>query len=370
MNWSCGSPIENDADWLSFAAGFPLAFAQVREDPAIDVASVRRLGRRADILMIGSGGCTACVLATEPAVASLHIVDFNRAQLALVRMKLRMLATLAPAQRLQLLGHASLASDRRAEWLRQTCDLLGLARDSIGPLDLAAEYGPDNIGRYEWLFARVRFALQEFAAELRSLLTLSDTEEQSHRVAADTVLGGALDTALESVMSLENLRALFGDLATANRRQPFSRHFAERIREALATFAAATNPYLWQMLLGEFPSGNPFPWLQLPSAAFLDPPIRYTHGTMEETLAAEPSARYDVVHLSNILDWLEPATAEQVLRNSARLLRPGGLVLIRQLNSTLPVRGLAGQLQWIETTDLHRADRSFFYRELHLGRLP
>lgn len=370
MKWSCGSPIESATEWLSFAAGFPLAFAQVREDPALDVESLRRLGRPADVLMIGSGGCTACVLATEPCVASLHIVDFNPAQLILARIKLKMLQSLVPAQRLQLLGHAPLASDRRADWLGGICESLGLSRDCIGPWELVAEYGPDNVGRYEWLFARLRFELREYDADLRSLLALNDTGEQSRRVAPGTVFGRALDAALDSVMSLDNLRALFGELATSNRRQPFSRHFAERIRDALANFAASTNPYLWQMLLGEFPPGHPFPWLELPSEAFLDPPIRFTRGTMEETLSAEPSACYDLVHLSNILDWLEPATAEQVLRNSARLLRPGGLVLIRQLNSTLPVRNLGGRLEWLDASDLHRNDRSFFYRELHLGRLP
>jgi len=45
-------------------------------------------------------------------------------------------------------------------------------------------------------------------------------------------------------------------------------------------------------------------------------------------------------------------------------------VLIRQLNSTLDIPALGAQFAWEESeaAALHAADRSFFYRGLHLGR--
>src|SRR6185436_13145686 len=84
-----------------------------------------------------------------------------------------------------------------------------------------------------------------------------------------TRLGGVLDAAFDSVMALPNLIALFGEGATRNRCEPFSRHFARRTREALATLPAAENPYLWQMLLGRFPDGACYPWFAAP------PPSRW-----------------------------------------------------------------------------------------------
>ena len=47
-----------------------------------------------------------------------------------------------------------------------------------------------------------------------------------------------------------------------------------------------------------------------------------------------------------------------------------GWTLIRQLNSTLDVRGMGPQFDWLaaEADELHARDRSFFYRALRLGR--
>ena len=43
--------------------------------------------------------------------------------------------------------------------------------------------------------------------------------------------------------------------------------------------------------------------------------------------------------LSNILDWLPREAATATLASAARALRPGGYVVIRQLNSALDIRG-------------------------------
>ncbi|HBP18649.1 MAG TPA: hypothetical protein DEA08_12795, partial [Planctomycetes bacterium] len=79
-------------DWILAAQALPLAFALVREDPLQDQALVRQLaaerGSGLAVLQIASGGCTAALLAREPAVAQLHLVDANPAQLALNRLKL------------------------------------------------------------------------------------------------------------------------------------------------------------------------------------------------------------------------------------------------------------------------------------------
>ena len=82
--------------------------------------------------------------------------------------------------------------------------------------------------------------------------------------------------------------------------------------------------------------------------------------------AARPE--FDFCHLSNILDWLSPEEAATTLELAAAALRPGGWVLIRQLNSTLDIPSLGPNFDWEDTQPLHARDRSFFYRHLHLGR--
>lgn len=359
-----------DDRWLHEAAALPVAFALVREDALLDVEVLARTGPPARVLMVASGGCTAAVLATLSNVTHLHLVDPNPAQLALARLKLHLLSTAAPDSRRTLLGHAPLAAEERRRLLAEALTALGLPETVLGPPEQIARLGPDHAGRYERLFARLRETLLPSDGELAALLELRDPAEQARRVSPGTPLGHALDAAYDEVLALPNLVRLFGEEATQNPGEPFARHFARRTRAALAALPAADNPYLWLMLAGWLPDATAIPWLTLPAPARL-PDIVCTRGLMAEVLAGVKSTeRYDVVHLSNILDWLTPGQATRTLELAWRALRPGGYVFIRQLNSTLEIRGLGESFRWLdgESEAMHRRDRSFFYRALHLGR--
>jgi S-adenosylmethionine-diacylglycerol 3-amino-3-carboxypropyl transferase len=159
---------------------------------------------------------------------------------------------------------------------------------------------------------------------------------------------------------------IFGADATANRVQPFASHFLTQTRAAFAQMPAADNPFLQQILLGSFLRPM-WPWLQAATDAL--PETQFTQAAMSDVLAAEPAGAYDLIHLSNILDWIKPAQAARVLSDSRRCLAAGGMVVIRQLNSRLDIRSLDSGLRWISdwSDQLHRSDRSFFYRALHVG---
>ncbi|MGH7173762.1 MAG: DUF3419 family protein [Gemmataceae bacterium] len=353
--------------WVAEAARLPLAFAQVREDARIDLHIVRRLGGSARVLMVASGGCTAAALAASGAVARLHLVDPNPAQIALARLKLRLVQHADPPRRFALLGHAPLPAHERGQQVGEELATLGLAPEVLGPLAVWSKVGPDHAGRYEMCFAALRGLLRSHEAELTSLLRERDPPEQAARADPDTPLGHALDAALDEALALPNLVALFTERATRNPREPFSRHFAQRTRHALATLPAADNPYLWQMYRGRFPDGVAYPWLTTPSPSTFPDLVFSTTDML--TALGQRSGPYDLVHLSNILDWLPAAEAAELLARSAAVLRPGGVVLIRQLNSTIDVPLLGAEFDW--QTDaarsLHAADRSFFYRALFLG---
>lgn len=349
-----------DPPWLRDATALPVAFAQVREDPFLDLEVVARAGGA--VAMIASGGCTAALLAADPRVRRLHLIDANPAQLALTRLKLRLLRA-TPAERLALLGHAP--ADRAAALGRELA-ALDLPAAALGPPAVVAALGPDHAGRYERLFAALRDALGD-APDLGAALRLADPAEQARRVAPGTPLGDRLDAAFDDVMALPNLVRLFGAEATNNPVMPFARHFAGRVRHALATLPAADNPYLWQMLAGRYPA-VPAPWFTLPPTDRL-PDVTLDNRFVAPALA-DARAEFDIVHLSNVLDWLTPEAGAATLDTAAGALKPGGWVFIRQLNSTLDVRGLGPQFDWDAETsaELLARDRSFFYRSLHLGR--
>jgi S-adenosylmethionine-diacylglycerol 3-amino-3-carboxypropyl transferase len=355
---------------LREAAALPIAFAQVREDPALDQAVVDAIGVPAHVVMVASGGCTAAALATSPHVASLHLVDPNPAQMALARVKIRMLTAMTPAERSALLGHASMDAVTRRRQLGELTGALGIDLAALGPPEVVAALGPDHAGRYEQLFVALRESLAPQREALQGVLALADPEGQSARVRPGTPLGDALDTAFHEVLALPNLVALFGEGATRNPREPFASHFLSRLRWILGTQPAAGNPFLAQMLLGRFAPGSEHVWLRAAAPARM-PTVTWTIAPMDAALAALESP-VDVVHLSNILDWLPPDAATTTLSLAAKALRSGGRVIVRQLNSTLDIPVLGGGVRWDQAMGraLLARDRSFFYRAIHSGLRP
>jgi len=354
--------------WVADAARLPLTFAQVREDSLLDLQVVARLGPKARVMMIASGGCTAAALAASGQIAELHLCDINAAQLALTRLKLRLLQTASPERRLALLGHAPMPAAERFKEVERELAELDIAPSIFGPVDSWSQIGLDQGGRYEQTFAQLRALLRPQQDDLLQVLRASDPSQQSAQIAAGTVLGNALDAALDQTLALPNLIALFSAQATQNPVEPFARHFARQTRHLLATLPAALNPYLWQMYWGTFPEGISYPWFTAPTPRLL-PDLRFSHTDMLTALR-QSNGNLDFVHLSNILDWLSVEEAGQLLDRAANALRPGGLVLIRQLNSTLNIPPLGREFEWLDTESrtLHANDRSFFYRALHLGR--
>lgn len=368
----------NPPDWVQAALNLPLYFALVREDPHVDLAVSKMLPDGAQAIMIASGGCTAAALASSGKFSGLHLVDANKGQILLSLLKLYLLSHSSTAERMALLGHAPMPSQARAarlaEALQGTKLLFGRSEsplsfvlDELGPVSELSRLGPDRAGRYEILFAQLRAVLAPHQAALEAVFSGCSMEEQVALTAPGAALGEALNAAFAEVMSLENLVALFGAAATQNRVQPFCSHFLERTRLAFAAFPAASNPYLADLLLGRFPAQAPLPWFNMQVAPAQLPRIDITVATMSEALRAHPEA-FDFVHLSNILDWLTVDEAASLLELAYRALRPGGKVLIRQLNSTLDIAALS-RFHWLaeEAAALHRLDRSFFYRTLHLG---
>lgn len=356
--------------WAREASRAPIAFSQVREDPLLDEAVVAGLPEGASAWMIASGGDTAAVLVAGGRLGRLHLQDFNPAQLALTKVKLHLLRHATPPKRMALLGHAPMDPEMRGELMTAILQAEDLAADILGEPAAVARLGADQAGRYEILFHHLRAHLEPCRDELEQLFTLDDPQEQAARVEARTRLGVAFDGAFDRVMRLENLVSLFGEEATRNSRMPFARHFATQTRRALAASPARANPFLAQLLLGRFVDGFAYEWLTRPSSERW-PEITIACSPAIEALAAAAPESFDFVHLSNILDWLSPEAAAKTLEVAWRALRPGGVTFIRQLNSNLNIPAANERFAWrAEAEDLHRRDRSFFYRAHYLGSKP
>jgi S-adenosylmethionine-diacylglycerol 3-amino-3-carboxypropyl transferase len=355
-------------NWVEYITTFPLAFAQVREDTRIDQWVVDQLAIGSQGIMIGSGGCTAVLLAHMEKFNRLTLVDMNPAQLALSQLKFFLVHHYNHLDRLAILGHQSLATHLRKNHLRDAFHYLQCDSEIFGPLDIVAELGPDHIGRYELLFKRLQHVIAH-PEIINILMGMNSPEAQKQFLASHLPFFNHLSLAFQNVMSLPILVTLFGNAATQNAIMPFSEHFKQRTLKVINTLPAATNPYLSQLLTGQFTGSSVYPWLTLAKQS-CDTEINYCLSTMADALL-NSNEKYDFIHLSNILDWLNKAQASELLHLVAKRMNKDGWIIIRQLNSNLDIQGLHAGLHW--ETDLsqtlHKEDKSFFYQKLHLARM-
>lgn len=343
--------------WALRAASLPLAFAQVREDPRLDLELARRVPPGGTVVMIASGGETAACLGRLP--LRLVGVDMNPAQLALARVKWKLAGKVPANEAAALLGHLRMPVAERERMMKKRLDELGLEEDVFGPPEWIAERGVDHGGRYEVCFAELRARLEPWRGELEAMLT---------SVKAVPDFGGAwLDEAFAEVMSLDNLVCLFGQEATQNPRRSFSDHFAARTREVIGRMPPLTNPFLWQILAGCFSPGCRYDWLEDDRPVIAE--VEWRQGKMDAVLDSMAAESADLVHLSNVLDWLSPGEAVAILRSARRVLKPGGQVIVRQLNSTLEIGEIDAGIAWdVELGKAMEArDRSYFYPRIHVG---
>jgi len=119
------------------------------------------------------------------------------------------------------------------------------------------------------------------------------------------------------------------------------------------------------MLAGEFPPGAAWDWLD-PREWNRRPRVvpEVLHASMLDALASMAPASCELIHLSNVLDWLSPHDATALLDATQRALRPSGRVVIRQLNSSLDIPALGTRLKWDTPggREAEARDRSFFPR--------
>ena len=328
--------------WAIEASTLPLAFAQVREDPRLDCEIAETLPPDGVVVMIASGGETVIPLARQP-LARIHAVDMNPAQIAIARLKLHLARTTPPDAICRILGHEPMPPSERRKTLESLLATLLLPETSLGPLDLVSELGPDHAGRYERCFAAMRQLIKD---------------------------GSSRREALAKVMTLSNLETLFGQPAVQNPRRPFCEHFADRSDRAFARDDAAINPFLRQMYSGTFAPGHRYDWLQQTDPIRAE--VLWHHRSMMGFFSDLPPASADMVHISNILDWLSPSLATQTLEAAARVLKPGGKLIARQLNSSLDFEALTDSIAWDADWGrrMEPRDRSFFYPRIFVGTRP
>ncbi len=356
-----------------------LAFAQVREDPAIEAgllaAHAAALGRGARVLLVASGGCTALSLLLRPPgeVARLDAVDPAPAQRHLVELKLGAARTLTRDEAHRLLGVTPAdAGARRALYARVRPTLSPLAREHWDARGDQVARGVMQGGRFEALF-------REFAAAFRD-----DGLDPLARP-AEALADPGWRARFERVFERQRLEATFGRAAVAySMDRSFGEHFADVFARALRRHQGegaeppwpGENYFLRQVwedrYLVDAPRGLP-DWLAAPERLVAPERLHLHAGRFQDLFddLARAHGPYDLVQTSNISDWMPVPELEALVARVAARLAPGGLLLMRRLNGDHDLAAIVGRHLRVDRAEceaLRRDDRSFFYREVVVGR--
>lgn len=282
----------------------PLQFAVVREDPDVECALVERF-RPERVTVVASGGCTGLTLAARFPGLAVTMVDPNPAQITHVRAKI-----------------AALHAGERDRFMT-----------------------PDGLsggGNFEGLFHTLREFWRTFVGEPAELLDRAPVDHRYWPVAFDLAFSDSL------------LVAMFGpDAVQYAPRGSYPAYFRARLERGLADPARHENRFLHHILFGHYLPHAPPPFLGS------RPIVELVHGTLEDV---DPG---DLVHLSNVFDWMSPDACARLAAHAAR----ARVVTWRQLNNTrdlaplFPDHRFDGELE----ATLLAGERSLFYSRLRVG---
>jgi S-adenosylmethionine-diacylglycerol 3-amino-3-carboxypropyl transferase len=324
----------------------PLQFAVVREDPSIERVLFRGAApRRA--LLVASGGCTALSLAASWRDCDFVLIDPNAAQLALVEEKIRLLDA-APARR-ELLDRFNVGTD----------DPRGLCQS----------------GNFESLFRQLRSFVEEFVApsdEIERWFACGGSAE------AEAERGALLRRAFANPYWSVAFALFFADpLLVAMFTESAVQHalpgsypgyFRKRIESGLLAADAPRNRYLHHIFLGRYLDRDDCrpAYLGSPGPA----PRRFT---LRHTAFAglDSFSGYDLIGLSNVLDWTDEGEARELAARVGREADAGARILWRQLNNRVDREPWFGpEVEFDRSADQQRAacERSLFYETIHCGR--
>jgi S-adenosylmethionine-diacylglycerol 3-amino-3-carboxypropyl transferase len=357
----------------------PLQFSVTREDPRLEERLLDRLGPGPKRFFgVTGAGCTLMQLATRPDLVTLVGADFDPNQTTWARFKLLASRTLSRKDFCRAIGISHVEPQAREA-------LIGRVAQGLGPQDRALfksqsaffSAGAFDEGTFERLLAWWRQFVERFIVSRERIQRFFEGE----RGLAEAIVGAELwPISFELAFHQGLLLALFGPNAIQHAPPgSYPRYFRARFEWALAQPDARDNPYLSHLLRGRYGALDrhwALPDFLLPERyALLErstAKVTCATGDVAQALAAHPGP-YELIQLSNILDWSTEFETQALAAPVLEHLAPGGFLLVRQLNNVRPLPTL-----WMKALDfdpaleraLHAADRSFLYSALRVGRKP
>ncbi|HEY3818953.1 MAG TPA: DUF3419 family protein [Polyangiaceae bacterium] len=310
-----------------------IKFAVVREDPNVEHALCLRV-KAERVLVVASGGCTALTLLHRDPRRRVTAFDLAEGQLVHLEAK-------------------------RAAVARGELRALNVGDDS-----------PDGLnqgGEFESLFRTLRRFIEELVAPAPELAAYFD--ESTSAEARASLLERWLSSrywpvAFSLAFHDAFLHAMFGPAATRHADPgSYPAYFQRAFERGLRREDGPRSYFLSHVLRGfydprhapDYVHGGALPEVELVHGQLLDVP---------------ELSRFDVVSLSNVLDWSDDDLAARWAAALAGALRPGALVVLRQLNNRRDVRRFFAEAFDFDdagSEDRVSGERSLFYERIEVA---
>jgi len=314
-----------------------LYFAQVREDPSIELAALDpHPGDR--VVVVSSGGCTALSLLGAGA-ADVHAVDMNRTQNHLVDLKLAAVRVLSRAEAVAFLGGSPMAATTRwAHYATLRPHLTRSARDYWDAHWNDITRGVLDAGVSERFIALVAWTICHLVHDddlIARLLACHTVEEQRALYDAEwnTRRWRWLFALLLNRWSMS--RAYSPEFFANVGRRNFAEHFRKIAERTLAEVPIRENYFVHKMLTGRYPVAEEFgvpPYLAEPGFSIIasgEGRLQLVDGSMTDFLRTQPARSLNVFALSNVCEWLDTAAVRELFREVERTAAPGARVVFR-----------------------------------------
>jgi S-adenosylmethionine-diacylglycerol 3-amino-3-carboxypropyl transferase len=334
--------------WLPGAREDRLFFAQVREDPRLEIDALGPL-TDATVVVVTSGGCTALSLLAAGA-GEVTAVDLNATQNHLVELKAAALRCLTTPEIMSFFGVARGTPQRRA----RTYDTIRLL---LSPR--AVEYWDAHLttlgrgalacGVSERFIAAVVKAVKLFVhgpRRIERLLALQSLDEQREFFAREwnTRRWKLLFPLLINRWTFS--RVLEPEFFQEVENPSFAAHFRRLLEHALCDIPVRSNYFLHQMLTGSYPNrvrdGVP-PYLDPTGREVLRSrldSLQLVDGGYAEYLTTCESSTVDALAISNICEWLDRDSIDSLFEQVVRVAKPGARFCFRNFvgHTTIPER--------------------------------
>lgn len=298
-----------------------LFFAQVREDPLLEIEALEPAPGKTYVI-VGSGGCTALSLLAAGA-GRVVAVDLNRAQNHVTELKV---AALGAPDAVAFLGGAPMA-DRLGHYRSLAGHLSEEARTYWDSHPKHVERGVLGAGVTEKFIGGVMTVMRTTIhppSRIRRLLACRIVEEQRELFARewDTRRWRLLFTLLlnRAVFRKTYHPAFFAHVDNPS----FADHFRRLADHTLTNIPISTNYFLHFMLTGAYGAALP-PYLERAGAGHLT----IVDGSYTEYLRTLPDRSVDGFAISNILEWFTPGQADDLFAEAVRTAVPGAGFVFR-----------------------------------------